>query len=174
MQPSCLVCHSAAKRRNLLFAGIIILLADTMHAKAQSSCGGLTSIRETTQLVYPPIARAAHFDGTVITLATFNLDGTVAKTTPVVGVPVMQNAADTYVKGFQANPYSGPRECAIVITFRLIGLSVECGSPEDDLRVDVPSVQQVDAQHFTFTLRNSCVTITRDPAGKKIHRFHLW
>ena len=168
------VCHSAAKRRNLLFLGVAIFVAGAMNAGAQTSnCGGLTSTKATTQLVYPPIARAAHIEGTVILLATFNPDGTVARTRQVAGAPMLQKASSLYIQALQANTYSGPRECAFVINFRLVGPSEECGGPNDDLQVDLPSMQHPDAQHFVLTLKNSCVTVMRDPASKIIHRFHL-
>ncbi len=174
MPPFSLVCHSAAKLRNLLFHGIVILLVGAMNAKAQTStCGGLISTKEATRLVYPAIARAAHIEGTVILLATFNQDGTVARTRQVAGAPMLQKASELYIQALQANAYSGPRECAVVITSRLVGPSEECGGPNDDLQVDLPSIQHPDAQHFVLTLKNSCVTIMRDPAAKIIHRFHL-
>ncbi len=175
MLSSSLVCHSAAKRRNLLFfLGTISLVCATVAHGQSSSCGGLSSTKATTQPIYPAIARAAHIEGAVIYLATFKPDGTVAETRLVIGSPMLQSAASTYINGLRANLYSGPRDCAIVLTFRLVGLVEECGGPNDDLRVDIPSVEQPDAQHYVLTLRNSCVTIMRDPASVIIKRRRLW
>jgi len=92
-------------------------------ARAQAAPCGLTSITEVSALTYPPIAKAAHLEGNIILLATFDRDGTVTST-KLVGPPsnisrFLGEFASNYVKGWRANPYSGPRQCPVVVSFVL-------------------------------------------------------
>jgi hypothetical protein len=156
----------------------LLLLALAIPAlKAQTAPCGITSIKETTDLIYPPIARAAHINGLVIVLATFNQDGTVSATKTIQANKVLrgilETAAISYVKGWQANPYTGPRECPVVIDFRFVGMSAECGTPEDHSQSPSIPLQHPDLQHAVIASNSPCFVVTRDPASRKIHRFHF-
>ena len=104
---------------------LFLLLALTSNAFAQTSnCGGLTSVRETTRAVYPPIAKAAHVWGTVILLASFEPSGTVSKIDVVSGPQMLRESAVAFVKGWMVNQFTGPRTCPIVVEY--VSRHVDC------------------------------------------------
>lgn len=155
----------------------LALLFSTRCLYAQSATCGLTSVRETSQLIYPPIARAAHVSGAVILLARFNTDGAPMHISVLSGPPMLQPAALDFVKGWRANEFTGPRECPIAVTFSFVGApSAECGPPEDESQQPAQSLHRVDLQHFVITSHNPCFVVTRDPAGHRVHNFlgHRW
>jgi TonB family protein len=88
-------------------------------------------------LTYPPIANAARFEGMAILIATFDQDGSVSKVKVVSSPGILEAAAVDYVKGWKANPYSGPRECPVVIEFAL-------GAEADHPKV---AISRTDIQH---------------------------
>jgi hypothetical protein len=142
---------------HLRILGILLACAAGV-AHAQSAPCGLTSMQDSVKLVYPPIAKAAHVQGSVILMTTFRQDGTVADISPVSGPEMLRTAAITYVKGLRANEFSGPRQCPVVITFRIVGESVECGTPSrinDQLGI-VPEFVRTDPQHVVTTYKASC------------------
>jgi hypothetical protein len=156
---------------------MLLVLAASCVLRAQSAPCGITSIAEQSQLVYPPIARTAHVDGTVILLVRFGQDGTATGATALSGSPMLQGAALNFVRGWRANDYTGPRECPIAVTFSFVGAqSAECGTSEDESQQSAPPAQRLDLQHFVITSHNPCFVVMRDPAGRKIHNFlgHRW
>jgi hypothetical protein len=93
-------------------------------ARAQSAPCGLTSMAETKTLAYPPIMKVAHVQGVVVLLATFDRDGNVTQIKPIYGpgmfkgaFVMLRDAATEFVRGWHANPYTGPRECPVAINF---------------------------------------------------------
>ena len=120
----------------------LLLLALTIPAVAQTApCVGLTSVSDTTQLIYPPIAKAAQLQADVNLSVAFNTSGTIDKIDIVSGPLMLQAAATNYVKGWHANEYSGPRSCSVVIRFRLL----PAGSNKPD------TVVRDNLQHVTIT-----------------------
>ena len=57
------------------------------------------------QPVYPPIAKAAHVQGTVILHAVISKTGTIEKLTPVSGPQMLQGAAMDAVSRWKYKPY---------------------------------------------------------------------
>ena len=106
---------------------------------------------EQSQLVYPPIARAAHIDGMVILLVRFELSGVSAEVKVLSGPPMLQAAAVDFVKSWRANEYTGPRECPIVVSFKF----VEAGSIDKEVRSNqqaaLSKITRSDLQHVTIT-----------------------
>jgi TonB family protein len=147
-----------AKRWGISRSATALLCAATMlsAAHAQSASCGLTSVQESTPLVYPPIAKAAHVSGTVVLLATFDLTGKVTSIRPVSGHPMLQGAAIDYVKHWQANASTGSRECPVAVTFRAVGVAVECGSKEDHSNTSLDAFQRIDLQHVVITRGVGC------------------
>ncbi len=123
----------------------VLALAGTSLLHAQSAPCGITSITEQSQPVYPPIARAAHVEGPVILLATFEKDGTVSRVKVVGALPLldqlMARVAADYVKGWRANSFSGPRECPVVVNFRI-------GAQSNDPKT---TFSRIDLQHVQIT-----------------------
>ena len=118
----------------------LLMLALATPALAQANtCGGLTSVTESTTLVYPPIAKAAHVQGPVILMVSFTLSGAVDHIDVINGYPMLNASATSYAQGWQANPYTGPRTCPIVITYRLSTTTSE-----------KPSTTRSDPQHVTI------------------------
>jgi len=145
---------------------LLFLALCTTAAFAQpNTCGGLTSVTDGQQPVYPPIARAAHVSGIVIMLVSFKTTGE-ADTAQIVSGPMMlRQVATEYVKTWKANTYSGPRMCPIVITYQLTE-----GSCEDHARKN-DSFQREDVQHLTVYSEAGMIC---DPAAtitKRRHRF---
>lgn len=137
-------------------------------AYAQSASCGLTSIQESTPLSYPPIARAAHVSGTVVLLATFDLTGKVTSVRPVSGPLMLQGSAIDYIRHWQANASTGPRECPIAVTFRMVGVAAECGSKDDHSNISLDSFQRLDLQHVVITRGVSCFVTMADPSSTVI------
>jgi len=122
-----------------------LLCLATAVARAQSAPCGLASITESSPLSYPPIAKAARIEGNVILLATFERDGSVSAT-KLVGSPsnisrFLGEAASNYVRGWRANPYSGSRQCPVVVRFAI-------GKVSDDPKT---SFIRTDPQHVQIT-----------------------
>jgi len=134
-------------------------------AYAQSASCGLTSIQESTPLNYPPIAKAAHVSGTVVLLATFDLTGKVTSVKPVSGPLMLQGAAIDYVNHWEANSSTGPRECPVAVTFRVVGVAAECGSKDDHSNIPVDSFQRIDVQHVVITRGVGCIYTQADAQG---------
>jgi TonB family protein len=143
--------------------------AQTNTAYAQTGACGLTSIHETTPLIYPPIARVAHVSGTVVLMAKFKTSGEVEDVRILGGAPMLQKAATSFVQGWRANEYTGPRECPVAITFRVEGIPKGC----DDIhyKSKPPFVVRDDVQHVTIVSPALCVNV--DAVGKRGHRFRL-
>ncbi|MFN2974426.1 energy transducer TonB [Terriglobus aquaticus] len=123
---------------------------------------------ETTAPVYPPIAREAHVSGTVLLLASFDTAGRVTEVHTVSGLPMLRVAAETFVKGWQADPYTGPRSCPVVVEFALPNPPV-CGEQRVQ---DGPQPKQgrTGTQHYTVV--GSCVNVVAmsDPHLRVIRR----
>jgi TonB family protein len=127
--------------------------------------------------MYPPIARAAHVNGTVILLARFDNNGVPVHVRVVSGPSMLQREAFDFVKNWRVNEYSGSRECPIVVSFDFIGgPSAECGTPDDESQQISTPPQRIDLQHFVITSHNPCFVVMRDPAGLPVHNFlgHRW
>jgi hypothetical protein len=154
----------------------LLLLALGAPALAQpNTCGGLTSVTEAAQLIYPPIAKAARVEGIVVMLAEFKLSGEVDKVDIVSGPLMLQTAATGYVNSWRANAYTGPRTCPVVVRFRLRAP----GAPALD------SVVRDDLQHVTVTatpphlmaeatneVRQQHVTVTATPPDLQYLKEH--
>jgi hypothetical protein len=127
---------------NALRAAIVFCLlsaAPSVHAQ-QEPCG-LRTMTESAAPVYPPIAKAAHVNGNVITLVSFKTTGEVGEVTVVSGPEMLRKAAVDYIRSWRANPYTGPRTCPIVINF----------APQRPAsRKDPPLVVRTDLQHVTL------------------------
>jgi hypothetical protein len=118
---------------------------------------------------YPPIAKVAHVEGTVILMVRFSSDGSVDHITELSGPVLLRNASVASVKTWQANEYSGPRECPIVLNFQLSYGADTCDTPPE------PAVpyERIDPQHVT--VRGRMVALC-DPGAviTRKHRFHIF
>jgi len=94
-----------------------ISLARIAHAM-EDPCG-LSSMVETTVPSYLPLARAARVQGVVVMMAEFGTDSAIAKLSVLSGPVMLQSGAVDFVKGWKANPYTGPRTCPLVVSYRL-------------------------------------------------------
>jgi hypothetical protein len=139
----------------------VLLLWLSATGFAQEPACGLKSIKETTPLVYPPIAKAAHVEGLVIFLVSFKLSGDVESVQLLSGPKLLQSSATLYVKGLRANEYGGSRTCPMVVRYVLQADGTE---PHP--------IDRTDVQHVTVYASNAIFIGTNDPAGKKIR--HWW
>ncbi|MCU1252447.1 MAG: TonB family protein [Edaphobacter sp.] len=126
--------------RAMPFAIFFLLLSVSGPCIAQQEPCGLRKMMETTTPIYPPIAKAAHVEGSVIMLVNFKTSGEVQKIDIVSGPKLLQMAATTYVQGWHANEYTGPRTCPIVVNFRILH--------EGD--TTTPAFVRLDLQHVTL------------------------
>ncbi|MBB5346073.1 energy transducer TonB [Tunturibacter empetritectus] len=101
-----------------------------------SHCGGFTSVRERKAPLYPPIAKAARVQEIVILMLTFDLDGNVVNTVLVSGPPMLVASATASAQSLEVNPYTGPRTCPYVVTYRLAseGEDTESYPPPSDIQ----------------------------------------
>jgi hypothetical protein len=149
----------------------LFCLVPLAPAHAQSAPCGLTSIEETTPLLYPPIARVAQISREVVALVRFAPDGSGESVRYVSGPAMLQDTTRMYFKGLRANPYTGPRECPMVVSFNLVGASgIECGSGNENKPPATPLLR-TDLQHVSITRERGCFNTTSDPAGHIIHHF---
>jgi hypothetical protein len=138
----------------------VLLLLPSSTCLAQEAPCGLTSIKETTPLLYPPIAKAAHVGGLVIFLVAFNLDGEVEGVQLLSGPKILQIPATNYVKGLRANEYGGTRTCPIVVRYVI--------QPEG---MKPYPIEHSDIQHVAIYASPAIPTAMVDPAGKRIRSF---
>lgn len=126
---------------NILPAALCLVMFTCLGHAQVSHCGGLTSITEWKPPVYPPIAKAAHIEGSVIFLLTFDTAGGVTDLQILSGNKYLIGAATISVKPLRVNTYTGPRTCPFIITFRI------AKEGEDNNRLPRPA----DIQHMTVT-----------------------
>jgi TonB family protein len=139
-------------------------------AHAQSAPCGISSLQIVKDPIYPPLARAAHFSGTVILMATFAPSGSVTDVRILHGPEILKASAKAAVMTWIADPYTGPRECPIVIDFKLVLPADVC----DTTATPDPAFTSTDKQHFTaqsgvFALCDPAMTLTT-----KRHRFLIF
>jgi len=134
---------------------VLLFLALSTTALAQdNSCGGtLTSVEDTVPLQYPPIARAAHIQGDVVLLASFKTTGQVDRVEVVSGPPILRDSATSYIQGWHANEYTGPRTCPITIRYTFGGDY----APGE--------VHRIDAQHVVITATLPVTYTVGEPMG---------
>jgi len=135
---------------------MFLAAATTPLLHAQSASCGISSITETAQPAYPPIARAAHVSGKVILLVNFGRDGRPLNIRVLSGPPLLQHEAIEFVKTWQANDFTGPRECPVVISFELTD-KYSCGVPPE-----ARCFRREDTQHFVVL---GTPLVISDPGG---------
>jgi hypothetical protein len=153
---------SALSTRNTVRIIVLAGLAVMVTGTAQAQACGLTSMTETTPPIYPPIAKVARIAGPVILMARFRLDGSVDTASVLSGPPLLRTAAAQFVNSWHTNPYTGPRECPIIVTFQLNDTH-SCDIP---LEPNVP-FERVDWQHVVLRAR---ATVICDPGGMILKR----
>jgi TonB family protein len=126
-------------RKAPIVTAILLLSLSSVCIAQQGACG-LNKMIEAATPVYPPIAKAAHIEGTVILLVTFKTTGEVEKIDIASGPKMLERAATDYVKGWRASEYTGPRTCPIVIAFHLLRENEKA----------TPGVVRQDLQHVTL------------------------
>jgi hypothetical protein len=108
------------RRQGSTLCLMLVALFAVATARGQvSHCGGFTSIREMKSPIYPPIAKAAQVEGDVIMMLVLDLSGNVESIETMSGPKMLIPPAIEAIKQLKANPYSGPRTCSFVVTFRL-------------------------------------------------------
>jgi hypothetical protein len=155
----------------MLFVCAASVLGVAPPVQAQTATCGLTSIAYKNELVYPPIAKVAHIEGTVILMVRFEPDGNVEHITKLSGQLMLQNAAASFLKDAQANEYSGPRECPLVVTFHLVGPTDRECSASDEQKPAPATPEIIDPQHISISRQDSCISVDRDPSPFLIHHF---
>jgi TonB family protein len=140
---------------------VLFLAASRMMLAMEAPCG-LSSMVETTTPVYLPLARAARVQGVVILMADFGTDGTITNLRVISGPPMLQSGAVDFVKGWKANPYTGPRNCALVVSYVLGDGATTTGKWND-------------AQHYLVTGASPpCLCDPAAELGHKRKRFLLF
>ncbi|HEY5055361.1 MAG TPA: energy transducer TonB, partial [Acidobacteriaceae bacterium] len=71
---------------------LLFLVLSTAAFAQTNTCGGLTSVTDGAQPVYPPIAKAAHVEGVVTLLVSFKNTGEADTVQIVSGPPMLQQA----------------------------------------------------------------------------------
>lgn len=127
----------------LLFLAGLLALAVAPSAIAQDApihlvriSGGVAAanLLNTVDPVYPPIAKAAHVEGTVVLHAIIGEDGTVRKLAVISGPNMLQSAAVDAVRHWTYKPYllNGEPvevETTITVNFHLAPVAQVSSSP---------------------------------------------
>lgn len=142
--------------RRLVLLALTAALCRALHAQ-EPPCG-LRTVTETAAPVYPAIARAAHVSGPVVLTATFDTAGKVTQVTAVSGPPLLRDASVAFVKGWQANPYTGPRTCPVVVEYRTTGEPYQCGTTPPP-SAPPPPAGRLDPQHFRVLAVAGCYNV---------------
>ena len=143
----------------LLF--VLLISCNAFMRAAELPCG-LNSIQETTPLLYPPIAKAAHINGPVIMIAQFSLNGSVHSVDILSGPEMLRKSAKDFVQGWTANPYGGSRACPIVVAYEL------------DTQEKNGNVERKGLQHYVVTGYTPCLCDPAVEVGKKHKRFGIF
>jgi hypothetical protein len=88
----------------------------TLPVLAQTDCN-LGQVADSTPLLYPPLARAAHVSGVIKLRASFKPTGETDHIEILSGPEMLRESATQYVQGWKASIYSGNRTCAITIEY---------------------------------------------------------
>ena len=144
----------------LLATPWLMIGASVLSAQPVAACG-LTAVTESTELIYPPIAKAAHVSGSVIFITSFAPDGTVSDLKVLSGAPMLAGSATNFVRGWKANTATGVRNCPVVITFRAVGEEHDCDAKAEPPKPALEAVSRQDLQHVTITQdrSRSCYTV---------------
>jgi len=109
-------------------SGPVIAVAKPKPTGPQRISSGVMQgqIIQRTQPVYPPIARAAHMQGTVTLHAIISKTGTIEKLEAVSGPEMLRGAATDAVKSWRYKPYllnGEPTEVdtTVIVNFNLNG-----------------------------------------------------
>jgi hypothetical protein len=137
-------------------ATVLAMLLGSPALSAQTASCGLSSVNEISRLAYPPIAIAAHLQGNVILMTSFAPSGEVLSLRVLSGPEMLKQAAKDFVAEWHVNRYGGPRECAIVIQFR-IGKETE--TPQS-------TITRIDPQHVLITTERHPPSIEYSVASK--------
>ena len=148
-----------------------MLLCGGANLLAQEPPCGVSGVKETTAITYPPIARAAHVTGLVIVRVEFAKDGMV-ETAEVWREPEMlrQNVL-SFVKGLQANEYGGSRTCLLTVTFAMRE-QIPPDFHGDMLGAEIKRTT-IAPLHYSITATTVPLYSSEDPALKIIHKRFL-
>jgi hypothetical protein len=98
----------------------------------------------------------------VILMAEIATDGRIIKLRVLSGPEMLQSGAVEFVKGWRANPYSGPRNCALVVSYVLGDGSTTTGKSSDP-------------QHYLITGADPpCLCDPPAELGRKRKRFLMF
>lgn len=157
-------------RSQIWLVGLAFLLGAS-SAPAQEPPCGVSTVKETTELIYPPIARAAHVQGLVILRVEFTKNGEVQHSEVWRGPEMLRARSLEFVNGFKVNPYGGSRTCLISITFRMHdNLPASVADPQVMSAIDRA---QGDILHYVMVGKTPPLYVMSDPAGKIIHKRFL-
>ena len=137
-------------------------------AMAQEPPCGIRTMTETVAPVCPPIARAAHVSGVVVLVATFDLQGGVTEVHAVSGPAMLRESAATFVRGWRADAYSGPRSCPVVVEYVLAG--AYC-TAEEAANAGLPTTERTDTQHYRVSSYGLALC---DPSADVTRRKRFW
>ena len=153
--------------RTVLIA-FVCLAGAARRCAAEVPCG-MRSMRETVAPWYPAIRKAADVSGIVVLVATFDRTGEVTQVRAVSGPMLLREPAETFVKGWHADPYTGPRSCPVVVEYALAG-GVRCTGDEAK-GAAMPRTGRLDTQHFVV---GGYVLALCDPASTLVRRKRRW
>lgn len=150
---------------------VAVLLCGGATLLAQEPPCGVSAVKETAALTYPPIARAAHVTGVVIVRVEFAKDGMV-KTAEVWRGPEMLRAnVLSFAKGLQANEYGGSRTCLLSVTFAMKD-QIPPDFHGDMLGANIKRTT-ITQLHYSITATTVPLSSNVDPAGKIIRKRFL-
>ena len=130
------------KMKKRLLAQVVLLMTFAVSlASAQAAKEGFISESEGTSHlidhadpVYPPIAKAAHIQGSVLLHATVDTTGTVTKTEIVGGHPMLRGAAQDAVKHWTYRPFQVDGKPAVVQV--IVSIPFSLGIPPEQEKSD--------------------------------------
>jgi hypothetical protein len=145
-----------AKNRLLLLCAIVAIGGS---CSAETRWCSITGKAKSNTIFYPPIARAAHISGTVVSRMTFSPSGEVIEMETVFGPPLLATSANAQMKSWtvQTNAAGAdPCQSLIVLNFAI-------GQTEsvEQIADTSPTILRINIRTYTLVLSDPAYTISK-------------
>jgi len=147
-----------SKVKNLLLL-LCAIIAIGSSCSAQTRWCSITGKAKSDNILYPPIARAAHMSGTVVSRMTFSPTGKVIGLETIFGNPLIATSANGQMRSWTVRtdaPGEGLCQSLIVINFA-IGQTESVEQVADA----PPTIFRINVRTYTVALSDPAFTISK-------------